>query len=257
MAAEDWGGRGLADVLAASPCRGNRSFARGANTDIEAARSAFADDRPLTGTQAVSASGHSAYTFVRDPNDPWASESGGEGADDDDDDFDGTTEGKSGGGDDEQQRAVDWSALWGSLCEVAAGRALGAGAARSSRCCPPSAAALAGLDLDASARGGLTVAHCRRVRILDATSTAALVRRDGASSSGLSMSAAGAGEEAAECSICVEALAVAAAPGQTALERCGVELPCLHRFHAKCLAPWLRRKATCPLCRLDLSGPLG
>merc|ERR1712129_120503 len=30
-----------------------------------------------------------------------------------------------------------------------------------------------------------------------------------------------------------------------------LRLPCAHRFHSKCLEPWLQRSYTCPLCQTD------
>ncbi|KAG7393020.1 hypothetical protein PHYPSEUDO_013508 [Phytophthora pseudosyringae] len=47
-----------------------------------------------------------------------------------------------------------------------------------------------------------------------------------------------AGQETA-CAICMEAVAP-------------LELPCGHRFHSTCAQSWLRRRSTCPLCRLQL-----
>lgn len=51
------------------------------------------------------------------------------------------------------------------------------------------------------------------------------------------------GSGAAEkvCSICLEVLAVG--------EKCS-ELPaCRHVFHRRCIALWMEKKSTCPLCR--------
>ncbi|GJM92591.1 hypothetical protein PR202_ga09072 [Eleusine coracana subsp. coracana] len=43
-----------------------------------------------------------------------------------------------------------------------------------------------------------------------------------------------------DCAVCMEALAA----GSSALVT-----PCGHAYHARCVAPWLRAKGTCPLCR--------
>lgn len=59
-------------------------------------------------------------------------------------------------------------------------------------------------------------------------------------------------EEEAEgesCAICLEKMAAA---------RGGQErrwLPCSHSFHGACLERWRRRRAQCPLCRMDLMPP--
>ena len=42
------------------------------------------------------------------------------------------------------------------------------------------------------------------------------------------------------CPICIEEVAVGAQM---------VLLPCAHSFHATCIASWLKRAATCPLCK--------
>ncbi|KAL3629651.1 hypothetical protein CASFOL_026873 [Castilleja foliolosa] len=48
-----------------------------------------------------------------------------------------------------------------------------------------------------------------------------------------------------ECAVCLERLR--AGPGQIIMQ-----LPCSHRFHAKCLVPWLEAKSHCPCCRLEI-----
>ncbi|XP_066364266.1 E3 ubiquitin-protein ligase Os03g0188200-like [Miscanthus floridulus] len=63
-------------------------------------------------------------------------------------------------------------------------------------------------------------------------------------------SSAGAGDEsgkAPECAVCIVELR----DGDSArlLPRCG------HRFHADCVAAWLRLHATCPLCRASVVAP--
>lgn len=32
----------------------------------------------------------------------------------------------------------------------------------------------------------------------------------------------------------------------------GIDLPCRHRFHKKCLLPWLQEHNSCPVCRFEL-----
>lgn len=44
-----------------------------------------------------------------------------------------------------------------------------------------------------------------------------------------------------DCSICREV-------GSVGEEKC-VELPCKHSFHFECIEPWLKRVASCPICR--------
>lgn len=46
-----------------------------------------------------------------------------------------------------------------------------------------------------------------------------------------------------ECAVCADAFCA----GATA-----VVMPCAHVFHEDCLLPWLKRRATCPLCRAAL-----
>ncbi|CAL4905465.1 unnamed protein product [Urochloa decumbens] len=45
------------------------------------------------------------------------------------------------------------------------------------------------------------------------------------------------------CAVCTEEVAA----GQAV-----VRLPCAHWYHAGCIAPWLRIRATCPTCRAEL-----
>ncbi|KAF7851189.1 hypothetical protein BT93_L4335 [Corymbia citriodora subsp. variegata] len=47
-----------------------------------------------------------------------------------------------------------------------------------------------------------------------------------------------------ECAICLERFEV----GETL-----VHLPCAHRFHSRCLVPWLEGHAHCPCCRMGIS----
>ncbi|KAI4344230.1 hypothetical protein L6164_011480 [Bauhinia variegata] len=43
-----------------------------------------------------------------------------------------------------------------------------------------------------------------------------------------------------DCAVCLEAFRV----GETL-----IHLPCAHRFHSKCLEPWLENNTHCPCCR--------
>ncbi|KAK6944404.1 Zinc finger, RING-type [Dillenia turbinata] len=47
-----------------------------------------------------------------------------------------------------------------------------------------------------------------------------------------------------ECAVCLDRYQ----PGETL-----VHLPCAHRFHSKCLVPWLRTNAHCPCCRMAVT----
>ncbi|KAI3422833.1 RING-type domain-containing protein [Psidium guajava] len=47
-----------------------------------------------------------------------------------------------------------------------------------------------------------------------------------------------------ECAICLERFEVS----ETL-----VHLPCAHRFHSRCLVPWLEAHAHCPCCRMGIS----
>ncbi|PIA45647.1 hypothetical protein AQUCO_01600103v1 [Aquilegia coerulea] len=46
-----------------------------------------------------------------------------------------------------------------------------------------------------------------------------------------------------ECAVCLERFK----SGETLLH-----LPCAHRFHSRCLVPWLENSAHCPCCRTDV-----
>ncbi|KAL5839883.1 hypothetical protein ACOSQ4_012491 [Xanthoceras sorbifolium] len=52
--------------------------------------------------------------------------------------------------------------------------------------------------------------------------------------------------EQEECAICLERFKL----GDTL-----VHLPCAHRFHARCLLPWLEANAQCPCCRTEILTP--
>jgi hypothetical protein len=56
------------------------------------------------------------------------------------------------------------------------------------------------------------------------------------------------------CAICCEPFEPAAAGGGDAAVSAATIMPCLHAFHERCLHSWLRRRATCPLCRAALEG---
>ncbi|KAG8052631.1 hypothetical protein GUJ93_ZPchr0001g29630 [Zizania palustris] len=51
------------------------------------------------------------------------------------------------------------------------------------------------------------------------------------------------GDSAAACAVCLEDYAA----GEGARE-----MPCRHRFHAKCIVPWLEMHSSCPICRFQL-----
>ncbi|KAF8400570.1 hypothetical protein HHK36_013869 [Tetracentron sinense] len=46
-----------------------------------------------------------------------------------------------------------------------------------------------------------------------------------------------------ECTVCLERFMA----GESL-----VHLPCAHRFHSRCLAPWLQSNAHCPCCRMGI-----
>lgn len=52
-----------------------------------------------------------------------------------------------------------------------------------------------------------------------------------------------ASEEEEECAVCLEKYKA----GETL-----VHLPCTHRFHVKCLVPWLETNTHCPCCRMAI-----
>ncbi|KAI3446822.1 hypothetical protein Pfo_003487 [Paulownia fortunei] len=49
-----------------------------------------------------------------------------------------------------------------------------------------------------------------------------------------------------ECAVCLEQFK--AGRGETLMQ-----LPCAHRFHTKCLVPWLEGNVHCPCCRMEIS----
>ncbi|KAK9683732.1 hypothetical protein RND81_10G161200 [Saponaria officinalis] len=50
-----------------------------------------------------------------------------------------------------------------------------------------------------------------------------------------------------ECSICLRG-----SGGDEGNHRSHVRLPCQHVFHGHCIATWLKKKRSCPMCRLNL-----
>ena len=58
---------------------------------------------------------------------------------------------------------------------------------------------------------------------------------------------AGAGDDRDSCVICITPY--------EAGEACSVLPGCTHMFHKPCVARWLRRKNTCPLCRATVGVP--
>ena len=69
-----------------------------------------------------------------------------------------------------------------------------------------------------------------------------------ASSSSSSSSSAAAppprADDDANCTVCLEPMA----PGQNV-----ALLPCMHKLHHACIAPWLRISLTCPICKTKIS----
>ncbi|XP_031492634.1 uncharacterized protein LOC116259125 [Nymphaea colorata] len=55
------------------------------------------------------------------------------------------------------------------------------------------------------------------------------------------------GSEGDVCSICLDELQ---------LQQPVIHLPCLHRYHAECLRPWLNAHSHCPYCRAHASSDL-
>ncbi|KAL7190978.1 hypothetical protein ACSBR2_023114 [Camellia fascicularis] len=51
------------------------------------------------------------------------------------------------------------------------------------------------------------------------------------------------GTDQDECAICLEQFK----SGETL-----VNIPCSHRFHSRCLVPWLQTNAHCPCCRMEI-----
>ncbi|XP_073157807.1 uncharacterized protein [Henckelia pumila] len=51
-------------------------------------------------------------------------------------------------------------------------------------------------------------------------------------------------EEEEECAVCLEQVK---GEGESIMH-----LPCAHKFHTKCLVPWLETNANCPCCRMDI-----
>ncbi|CAA2960135.1 probable E3 ubiquitin- ligase RHY1A [Olea europaea subsp. europaea] len=49
--------------------------------------------------------------------------------------------------------------------------------------------------------------------------------------------------EQEECAVCLEHFVA----GDTLMQ-----LPCAHKFHSKCLVPWLESNAHCPCCRMEI-----
>ncbi|CAO2181811.1 unnamed protein product [Urochloa humidicola] len=61
-------------------------------------------------------------------------------------------------------------------------------------------------------------------------------------------------KEGGECSICFEALSGEGEGEEKKKKGVGVEMPgCAHAFHRRCISRWFRKKATCPLCRGDVT----
>ncbi|XP_061359395.1 probable E3 ubiquitin-protein ligase RHY1A [Gastrolobium bilobum] len=52
--------------------------------------------------------------------------------------------------------------------------------------------------------------------------------------------------EQEDCAVCLESFRV----GETLLH-----LPCAHRFHSRCLKPWLENNSHCPCCRTAIHSP--
>lgn len=58
------------------------------------------------------------------------------------------------------------------------------------------------------------------------------------------------GDDVALCAICKGRLAVAVADGGG--QPCRRLRPCGHVYHTECIALWLQRGTTCPVCRADV-----
>merc|ERR1711959_9988 len=66
----------------------------------------------------------------------------------------------------------------------------------------------------------------------------------------LKVESCGSGVAGEPCAVCMEPMGVGA---RIQTLECGSE----HRFHHECLIGWLQEKATCPLCREDVSAQCG
>mmetsp|Transcript_37797 Transcript_37797/g.59830 ORF Transcript_37797/g.59830 Transcript_37797/m.59830 type:complete len:207 (+) Transcript_37797:53-673(+) len=55
-------------------------------------------------------------------------------------------------------------------------------------------------------------------------------------------------KDLSECEFCLEEYAA----GDELMR-----LPCMHCFHSQCVAPWLRKACTCPVCQINVIDALG
>ncbi|KAJ4875390.1 RING/U-box superfamily protein [Raphanus sativus] len=58
-------------------------------------------------------------------------------------------------------------------------------------------------------------------------------------------------EPSLQCSVCLDEF------GRGGVEEEAKEMPCKHKFHVKCIVPWLELHSSCPVCRFELPSANG